>query len=75
MIPQLPILFIVLLMYCLLREVVFWFNTQKLLNKLMSRSYFYFKTTQNLGKLNKLESSFKIKEVDELAEDLSNISI
>lgn len=42
---------ILALTYCVIREVIFWFTTQKLLNKLMSRSFYEYQLGKNLGKV------------------------
>lgn len=41
---------IVLFVYTLIREVVFWYNTQKLLNKIMSRNYHEYTSAQEIYK-------------------------
>lgn len=46
-----PELFYVLLAYTVVRELWFHYTTHKLLNKLMSRSYFDFQTAEKQTKL------------------------
>lgn len=41
----------VLLIYSVLREVVFWVTTHRLLNKLMSRSFHEYQMGNNVGKI------------------------
>jgi hypothetical protein len=37
--------------YCVAREIVFFCVTQRLVNKIMSRSYHEFKLAENVGKI------------------------
>lgn len=40
-----------LLLFILVREMLFLYSTHKLLNKLMSRNYWEYQTSQRIGKI------------------------
>jgi hypothetical protein len=47
-----------LLAYCVVRELIFIYTVQKLVNKLMSRNYYDFKVSENAGTIDKTTTSF-----------------
>lgn len=55
--------FTLLLVFCCIREVVYYLNTQKLINKLMSRNYYDYRVTENLTK--EKESPARVIETDD----------
>lgn len=57
-----------LLVYCLAREFFYQWSMQKLLNKFMSRNYYDYKISEDVGKMSQ---GLKIKEEDEIPEDLT----
>jgi hypothetical protein len=62
-----------LLIAFFLRELLYFYSTQKLINKLMSKNYHDYNFTKNIQKTMKHEPSLAegLKAEDDLAEDLS----
>ena len=49
-----------LLIYTLIREIVFWYASQKLLNKLMSRNYHEYQVGEAVTKTVRMNQPIKI---------------
>ena len=60
---------VTLLVYTLLREILFYYQSQKLINKLMSRNYHEYRVTEQVGKPKPQTVQLK----PELTEDLSQL--
>lgn len=61
---------VALFAYLLIRELIFIYTTNKLINKLMSRDYHAYQMSQNVGKLDTPKPK---QEEDSLAEDLNTM--
>lgn len=49
---------LILISYCLIREVFFMIHTQKLVNKIMSKNYYDFQISKEAGKITQSEPNY-----------------
>ena len=64
----------VLVVYLLVREIVYSYQVNKLLNKLMSRSYHDYEFSKNVNKTMEHKGDSGLREETELPEDLSPVN-